>query len=165
MNIKSLIKHLFLPHRFLVRDFSKENLQAIELKIKECEKSHSSQIVFAYQAHKKLIDVLKNTPSRELAMKQFARLGVWDTEANSGILFYLLLADHSLEIIADRGISKAIPQEEWNKISDKIGELLKTLPMNEAVIKGIELISEKVGTVVPREAESKNELSDKPIKL
>lgn len=83
----------------------------------------------------------------------------------TGILLYLLLADKSLEIIADRGISKAIPQEEWNKISDKIGELLKTFPMNEAVIKGIELISEKVGTLVPREAESKNELSDKPIKL
>ena len=38
----------------------------------------------------------------------FARLRVWDTEANNGVLIYLLLADHRIEIVADRGVAARV---------------------------------------------------------
>ncbi len=40
---------------------------------------------------------------RDRAHEVFARLRVWDTRANNGVLMYLLLADHRIEIVADRG--------------------------------------------------------------
>ena len=165
MNIKSLVRNLFLPERVLVRAFTKENLECIESRIALCEETNSAQIVFAYQVHKKLVDILKNTSSREIALRQFKQLSVWDTETNSGILFYLLLADRQFEIVADRGIAKIIPQEKWDELSNKISELLKSLPPNEAVIRGLDLIAEQVGLALPVEHRVKNELGDKPIKV
>ena len=41
---------------------------------------------------------------RERAIDVFSELRVWDTELNNGVLIYVLLADHAIEIVADRGI-------------------------------------------------------------
>ncbi len=37
----------------------------------------------------------------------FGKLRVWDTEQNNGVLIYLLLAEHAIEIVADRGLAQA----------------------------------------------------------
>ena len=37
----------------------------------------------------------------------FGKLRVWDTEHNNGVLIYLLLAEHAIEIVADRGLNRA----------------------------------------------------------
>ena len=50
---------------------------------------------------------------RRRAMQVFGQLGVWDTAQNNGVLIYLLLADHVVEIVADRGIAARIEQREW----------------------------------------------------
>jgi len=41
---------------------------------------------------------------------------VWDTEANNGVLIYLLLAEHQIEIVADRGIARHAPPGHWESI-------------------------------------------------
>ena len=41
----------------------------------------------------------------------FGKLRVWDTEHNNGVLIYLLLAEHAIEIVADRGLSRHVPPE------------------------------------------------------
>ena len=38
----------------------------------------------------------------------FGKLRVWDTEQNNGVLIYLLLADRSIEIVADRGLNRLL---------------------------------------------------------
>jgi uncharacterized membrane protein len=38
----------------------------------------------------------------------FGKLRVWDTEANNGVLIYLLLAEHAIEIVADRGLNRHV---------------------------------------------------------
>ena len=45
---------------------------------------------------------------RERALEVFGLLRVWDTEENCGVLVYLLLADRDVEIVADRGIHRAV---------------------------------------------------------
>lgn len=165
MDMKSLLLNLFLPERVFLRHFTKENLRAIESKISECEKNNSAQIVFAYQTYFKLIDFLKGRTPRDVARRQFRKIGVWNTASRSGILFYLILADKQLEIVADIEISKVIPQEKWDDLSAQISEFLKSQPINEAVMKGIELIAELVGAALPVNGEVKNELDDGPIKI
>ncbi len=39
----------------------------------------------------------------------FGKLRVWDTEHNNGVLIYLLLAEHAIEIVADRGLNRHVP--------------------------------------------------------
>ena len=38
----------------------------------------------------------------------FGKLRVWDTEHNNGVLIYLLLAEHAIEIVADRGLNRHV---------------------------------------------------------
>jgi len=165
MDMKSLLLNLFLPERVLLRHFTKENLQAIESKISECEKNNSAQIVFAYQTHLKLIDIVKGKTPRDVARRQFRKIGVWDTASRSGILFYLILADKQFEIIADTGVAKVIPQEKWDDMALNISEFLKCYSVNEAILKGLDLIAEQVGAALPVSQKIKNELADGPIKI
>jgi uncharacterized membrane protein len=46
----------------------------------------------------------------------FGKLRVWDTEQNNGVLIYLLLAEHAIEVVADRGLARAVPPETWQQL-------------------------------------------------
>jgi uncharacterized membrane protein len=46
----------------------------------------------------------------------FGKLRVWDTELNSGVLIYLLLAEHRIEIVADRGLNRHVDAAQWAQI-------------------------------------------------
>ncbi len=61
---------------------------------------------------------------RERALSWFGQLGVWDTQDNNGVLIYLQLAERSLEIVADRGLSRQVPPEVWASIVDRLREHL-----------------------------------------
>ena len=39
---------------------------------------------------------------RERAVMIFSKLRMWDTAQSNGVLIYLLLAEHSIELVADR---------------------------------------------------------------
>jgi uncharacterized membrane protein len=60
--------------------------------------------------------------ARQRAAMMFAKLRVWNTEANSGVLIYVLLAAHHLEIVADRGITRHVPPAAWQAMIDRLGQ-------------------------------------------
>ncbi len=49
-------------------------------------------------------------------VRQAAR--VWDTEHNNGVLIYMLLAEHEIDILADRALAKRVPAETWRRTID-----------------------------------------------
>lgn len=49
------------------------------------------------------------------AASMFYEAGIANTNAELGILIYLSLLERQLELIADRGVLKAIPAVEWNE--------------------------------------------------
>lgn len=61
---------------------------------------------------------------RERAWAVFSKLGVWDTEHNNGVLIYLLLAERSIEIVADRGLRGKVSADQWQAIVDKLAQPL-----------------------------------------
>jgi hypothetical protein len=54
--------------------------------------------------------------ARQRAVTMFGKLRVWDTEHNNGVLIYLLLAEHAIEIVADRGLARHVPQAHWDAL-------------------------------------------------
>ena len=50
------------------------------------------------------------------AISLFGKLRVWDTEHNNGALIYLLLADHAIEIVADRALDRTMSTEQWQTL-------------------------------------------------
>jgi putative membrane protein len=49
------------------------------------------------------------------ASSMFYEAGIANTEAELGVLVYLSLLERRVEVIADRGVLKAVPSLEWNE--------------------------------------------------
>jgi uncharacterized membrane protein len=61
---------------------------------------------------------------RQRALEMFGQLGVWDTERNTGLLVYVLLAEHAIEIVADRGLG-AVACEQWQTVADELSQAFR----------------------------------------
>jgi uncharacterized membrane protein len=94
----------------------------------------------------------------------FGKLRVWDTEANSGVLIYLLLADHAIEIVADRGLNPHVSPAQWQAIVDAMGPALAAGRFEEGLSIAIDQVGELLQTHCPRIAgqADRNELGDAP---
>ena len=64
--------------------------------------------------------------ARDRAVEVFSQLRVWDTEANNGVLIYLLLADHDVEILADRGVHAKVGPEGWESVCRRMEAEFRT---------------------------------------
>ena len=56
---------------------------------------------------------------RERAIELFSEYHVWDTEENTGVLVYVNICEHQLEIVADRGISAHVSPTVWHAMCEK----------------------------------------------
>jgi len=61
---------------------------------------------------------------QQRAHMMFSKLGVWDTERNTGVLIYVLLAEHAIELVADRGL-RVIPSQAWQAITDDLSKAFR----------------------------------------
>ena len=95
-----LLRHLFAPSARHM--FPADRLQRITKAIAAGELSHTGEVCFAIEAALPATAVLVGQQARDRAVEIFGHLRVWDTEANNGVLLYVLLADHRIEIVADR---------------------------------------------------------------
>lgn len=98
-------------------------------------------------------------------MELFSRLRVWDTEGNSGVLIYLLLADRQVEIVADRGIHAKVGGEAWEAICGRMEQAFREGRFEEGVTAGIKEIGTLLATHFPPQGANPNELSDQPVIL
>ena len=61
---------------------------------------------------------------QQRARMMFSKLGVWDTERNTGVLIYVLLAEQAIELVADRGL-RGIPAQAWQAITDDLAQAFR----------------------------------------
>ena len=99
------------------------------------ELRHSGEICFAVEPALHWRHVLRGTDARERAEQAFSKLRVWDTEANTGVLLYVLLADHRLEIVADRGL-RGIDPAAWRAVCATIEAGLRSDDPGSAIVRG-----------------------------
>ncbi|MDP3082630.1 MAG: TPM domain-containing protein [Rubrivivax sp.] len=116
MKLGRWIKHRWLDEgdsRRLLDDAALARLQA---RVRASELRHHGEIRICVEAGLPLSYLWQKRSARERALTLFGKLRVWDTEANNGVLIYLLLADHAIEIVADRGLSRHVPQSQWAEV-------------------------------------------------
>ncbi|MFD0739965.1 TPM domain-containing protein [Lysobacter koreensis] len=157
-----LLKHLFAPSAR--RLFPTDTLHRIADAIAASERRHSGEICFAVEASLAAAAVWAGRQARDRATDVFTQLRVWDTRANNGVLLYLLLADHRIEIVADRGFDGLVSAEQWRGVCVLIEERLKAGEPEAAVLRGVEALSELLAEHFPRDAGGgdRNELPDLP---
>jgi uncharacterized membrane protein len=90
---------------------------------------------------------------------------VWDTEENSGVLIYLLLADHDVEIVADRGVHAKVGPAGWEAICRTMETEFRAGRFEAGVLAGIAAVSAHLETHFPPKGGDRNELPDQPVVL
>ncbi|WCL47643.1 TPM domain-containing protein [Leptospira sp. GIMC2001] len=163
MNVKRFFKHLFITQSHSKKYFPQASLDKIKAVITESEKKHDAEIVFAIESSIQPIAAMQNYSARSRSIDVFSQLRVWDTEANNGVLVYLLLADHDIEIVADRGINKVAGEHFWEEVCKKMEENFRNGNFETGVIEGINMITDILAKYYPKNNKKSNEIPDSPV--
>ena len=137
MDWTRLFRHLSATRGKLARAFPVEALEAIERAVTASELLHSGEIRFAIEASLEPGDIWAARTPRARALQVFAALGVWDTEANNGILIYVLLADRDVEIVADRGFNGRVSAAEWAAVCSTMEEKFRAGQYERGAVDGV----------------------------
>jgi uncharacterized membrane protein len=159
------LRHLIASPILLRRRFPPALLAEVQEAIRASELLHNGEIRFAVETALPFSALWKGITARQAAVEAFGNLRVWDTEANSGVLIYLLLADHDLEIVADRGIAAKVEQAEWDDIAKHMEQHYRAGNFREGSLEGIRRVTELLARHFPPGERNPNELSDKPVIL
>lgn len=160
------IRHLFLDDLALRRAFPAAALEAIAREVAEQEKRHRGELRVAIEGGLPIQALGMGRSARERALELFTRLRVWDTEDNAGVLVYLLLADHRVEIVADRGIHARVGAAAWETICGAMQREFAAGRFEAGMRAGLSSISDLLAQHFPAQAgDNPNELPDKPVLL
>jgi uncharacterized membrane protein len=158
-------RHLFATRWRLRQRFPAAALDAIEEAISRTELAHSGEIRFAIEVALDPWDALRGRTPRDRALEVFANLGVWDTAANNGVLIYVLLADHDVEIVADRGYNELVSAEAWAAVCAKMRAAFTAEDYRAGGIVAVEAVGALIAPHFPLTPRDRNELPNRPTLL
>jgi len=165
MDIRRALRHLTCSTRRTRALFAPSVLSEIEAAIGSCEAQHAGEIRFAIETSLPLPRIWHNVTPRQRALELFARFHIWDTEANNGVLIYVLRADRAVEIIADRGINARVSAAEWQRVCREVEAHYRAgryAAGSQAAITGVAAL---LALHFPPGRSSGNELPNQPILL
>lgn len=144
------------------KHFTPEVLAHIAERIKKSELDHTGELMVAIEA----VSPAHERNSRYRALEVFGRLRVWDTPLNTGVLLYLALDKHRIEIIADRAV--AAPDELWERVCGQLQARLQQKDYAVALLAAIDDIEALLRTrcpPLPQGVVNTNDLSNDPVLL
>ena len=165
MDLQRLSRHLLSTPWRVRRAFPAAALADIEAAVGAAEGTHGGEIRFAIEGALEPWALLRGQTPRERAVEVFSQLRVWDTQDNNGVLIYVLLADHAVEILADRGIQAHEGADTWNAICRQIETAFKRGEFRTGALDGIESISSVLRRHYPRAGGDADELPNQPALL
>ena len=166
MSIKRFFKHILLPPVLAQRAFSPTVMRRVEQAIADSERLHRGELRVAVEASLDLGPLLSGQSPRARAEEVFSQLRVWDTAENSGVLLYVNWADRDIEIVADRGISARVTQDEWEKVCLVIEQSFRGGRFEEGLVEGIRQITQLLVMHFPAASgNNADELGNRPVIL
>lgn len=147
---------------FQSRWLNKATSARLQTAIAQAEKGHNGELVLVIEKSLPM-SLAWNINVRERAVDLFSHYRVWDTVERSGVLIYLNLAEHRLEIVADRGIDAVVADEEWQRMADDAIARLYAKARIEALEILIDEIAQTLRTHFAGEDVNGNELPDRVI--
>ena len=150
---------LFVPmlHSKWLASEAKARLTA---KVTEAERGHRGE-VFLIIENQLPIQAAYHIDCRERAVDLFSEYRVWDTEENTGVLVYVNICEHKLEIVADRGISAHVSPTVWQAMCEKAVAGIANQKMEESLSELLDEVGQLLRQYYHLEHDpAGNELSD-----
>ena len=138
--IARILRHRWLDERDAERTLGADALKRLEARIHASEQAHNGEIRLCVEAGLPLSYLWKDLTARDRALMMFGKLRVWDTEANNGVLIYLLMAEHAIEIVADRGLAAHVSAAQWQTIVGHMREAFRAGRYEEGLNAAIDAV-------------------------
>jgi uncharacterized membrane protein len=135
-----LLKHRLLDERDAERLLGAGALERIGRRVAASERRHSGEIRVCVEAGLPFSYIRSHATPRERAVAMFGKLRVWDTEQDNGVLIYLLLAEHAIEIVADRGLNRHVDAAEWERIAATMREAFRSHRFEEGLNQAVDAV-------------------------
>jgi putative membrane protein len=103
----------------------------------------------------------RHSAVRTGAAAMFYEAGIANTNAEMGVLIYVSLLERRLELIADRGVLKAVPPLEWNQNLFALKQAGSN-PHPETLLQALRELGTLLGKHLPATGDNPNELPDLP---
>jgi uncharacterized membrane protein len=170
--LKILLRHLWLDASDTARAIPPDILERLTRRVAASEQRHSGEIRICVEASLPVSYVWrlnKNTPVktliRERAVMMFGKLRVWDTEHNNGVLIYMLLAEHAIEIVADRGLARHVSPAQWQALVTRMAQAFREKRYEDGLTQALEETSALLMAhfAVDGTPDNPNELPDAPL--
>jgi len=162
--LQRLLRHRWVDDADLRRALPAKVLASLQAQVAASEQRHSGEICLHIETGLPWRAVWRGATARERAVALFGKLRVWDTEHNNGVLIYLLMADNAIELVADRGLMRKVPQATWEALVARMGDAFREGQFERGLRQAIEQVStllEQHFPLAPGQA-NPNELPDVP---
>ena len=163
--VRRWLQNLTTSDLALRRHFPPATLAAIDAAIAASEQQHRAEIRCAVEAALSAGEMFRGVSSANRAAEVFANLRVWDTAENNGVLLYVLLAEHSIEIVADRGFSAQVPVAVWQEICADMATTFAAGRYEAGVLEALARIGKIARRHFPATGGDANELPDRTVLL
>jgi uncharacterized membrane protein len=158
------LRHRWFDERDTARALDRAALARLEQQVAASERQHSGEIRLCVEAGLPLSYLWRRASARERAVALFGKLRVWDTEHNNGVLIYLLLAEHAIEIVADRGLARQVPPAHWDAVLAGMREAFRAGRFEQGLQQAVQAVDALLAQHFPLAtgASNPNELPDSP---
>jgi uncharacterized membrane protein len=169
---RTLIKHLWLDASDAKAAIPPDMLQRLAKRTAASEGRHTGQIRIYVEAALPMSYLWRlgkncnmKTLIRQRAVMLFGKLRLWDTEHNNGVLIYLQLAEHAIEIVADRGVDRQVSAQQWQAMTERMASAFKNGLFEDGLTQAIGEVTSVLVAHFPATAggQSANELPDEPV--
>ena len=147
------------------RAFPDATLEAVAQAITAGERTHRGEVRFIVEKALPADEIWDGVTNRQRALALFADYGVWDTEDNCGVLIYVNLADHKVDIVADRGIDRKIDSSTWQAVCRTMTDGFRRGDFHQAALAAVEQVNSLLREHFPADGARPNELPDNPIMI
>ncbi|MEO5672030.1 MAG: TPM domain-containing protein [Ramlibacter sp.] len=160
-----MLRHRLLDETDTRKAIPADLVDRLAQRVAASERRHSGEVRIFVEAGLPMSYLWRKATPRERAVAIFGKLRVWDTESNNGVLIYLMLAEHAIEIVADRGLSNRVPAEEWQAIVGRMGTAFRDRRFEDGLTQALEEVSALLVEHFPVApgAANANELPDEPV--
>jgi uncharacterized membrane protein len=159
-----ILKHRVRDDTDTRRAIGPDVVRRLQQRVQSSERQHSGEIRVCVEAGLPLSYLWRGLSARDRAVTMFGKLRVWDTAHNNGVLIYLLLAEHAIEIVADRGLSAHVSAAQWAAIVGAMREAFRAgrhEPGLNAAIDAVDALLRQHFAMKPGQ-DNPNELPDAP---
>jgi len=148
-----------ISKNFIYKILSEVELEKISEEIKKQEQKTSGELKVSIKKGRGFFE--KNKSIRDLAIREFHRLGMSNTRDKSGILFFLLLMDREFYILPDSGITEKLPQSFWDELAKSTENYFRNKNFYEGIVHVIRKCGEILSEHFPRKSDDIDELSNR----